>query len=107
VLDGAAGVGRSAFVGESANSEWERRYAHSLRAEDERQGRVPGRVTFTDVVWTAGGGLSIVAMVVAGVAVLGTTVGVPYGVGVVVILLLIAGVALVVVARSCRRRRVR
>jgi Flp pilus assembly protein TadB len=100
------GLRQSAFVGESGNSEWERRYEDSLRAEDERQGRVPGRVTFTDIVWTTGGVLSIVAMVVAGVAMLGTTVGVPYGVGVVVILLLIAGVALVVVARSPRRRRV-
>ena len=88
---------------ESAGGDWERRYDTSLRAEDERQGRVPGRLTSTDLLIAAGGVLPTVAVISAGVGWLGTKAGLAYGVGAGLTVALLVVTAFVLVLRRLRR----
>ena len=84
---------------ESAGGGWERRYDTSLRAEDERQGGVSGRLTPTDLLIAAGCVLPTVAVVSAGVGWLGTKTGLAYPVGVGITVALVVVTAFVLVLR--------
>ena len=74
------------------HQEWERRYNASIEAEDERQGRVPGKIDFIDAYLIFGALVGGAALVAVGVGFLGSKVGIPYWVG--------AGISLAVLASA-------